>query len=92
MGAAGRLSFLMAHGRHVCDVAVFYPVAPVEAGMDGKKAVEVAFGAGRAMYGVGIDFDFIDFESVLRAKIEGGALNVAGEKYRVLRLPVMQAI
>ena len=92
MGAVRRLSFLLAQGRHVCDVAVFYPVAPVEAGMDGQKAVEAAFGAGRALYGAGIDFDFMDFESVLRAKIEGGALNVAGEKYRVLILPAMRAI
>jgi hypothetical protein len=66
MTTVERLSYLLSQGRHVCDTAIFYPVAPVEAGMDGAKAVETAFAAGRALYADGRDFDFIDFESVLR--------------------------
>jgi hypothetical protein len=92
MRAVERLSFLLSQGRHVCDVAVMYPVAPAEAGMDGSQAVEAAFAAGRALYGAGLDFDFIDFESVLRANVDGGSLCVSGEKYRVLVLPAMKAI
>ncbi len=33
-----RLSYLLSQGTFVCDVAVVYPVAPYEAGLDGKKA------------------------------------------------------
>ncbi len=92
MTAVERLSYLLSQGRHVCDTAVLYPVAPVEAGMDGAKAVETAFAAGRALYADGRDFDFIDFDSVLRAEVRDGALKVAGESYRVLVLPAMRAV
>lgn len=92
MTAVERLSYLFSQGRHVCDTAILYPVAPVEAGMGGDKAVETAFAAGRGLYANGLDFDFIDFESVLRAEIQGGALKVAGESYRVLILPAMRAV
>ena len=92
MGAVERLSYLLSQGRHVCDAAVMYPVAPAEAGLGGKEAVETAFAAGRALYGAVIDFDFIDFESVVRAKAGRGSLDVAGESYRVLVLPAMRAI
>ncbi len=92
MAAVERLSYLLSQGRHVCDTAILYPVAPVEAGMDGAKAVETAFAAGRGLYAEGLDFDFIDFESVLRAEVRDGALKVAGESYRALVLPAMKAV
>jgi len=92
MKAVERLSFLLSQGRHVCDVAVLYPVAPVEAGMDGPKAVETAFETGRRLYGAGVDFDFMDFESLLRAEVGKGGLSVAGETYRILVLPAMRAM
>ncbi|MCX6560607.1 MAG: glycosyl hydrolase [Candidatus Aminicenantes bacterium] len=92
MTAIRRLSFLFSQGRHVCDVAIMYPVAPAEAGIDGARAVETAFAIGRKLYGEGIDFDFIDFESLKRARIDRRALSVSGERYRVLLLPAMRAI
>jgi len=92
MGCVQRLSYLLSQGVHVCDVAVMYPVAPKEAGMGGAEAVEAAFDLGRRLYGEGIDFDFMDFESLDRARITDGRLNVAGESYRVLVLPAMQAV
>ena len=92
MDAAERLSYLFSQGYHVCDVAVMYPVAPVEAGMHGRQAVDTAFDTGRSLYGATIDFDFIDFESVVRAKSRDGRLKVSGEAYRVLVLPAMRAV
>ncbi|MBK8027932.1 MAG: hypothetical protein IPK17_00140 [Chloroflexi bacterium] len=47
---------------------------------------------GRALYAEGIDFDFIDFESLDRAVIDGNELAVAGERFRVLILPSMRAV
>lgn len=87
-----RLSFLLSQGHHVCDVAILYPVAPMEAGMDGPLAVKTAFAAGQDLYAKSVDFDFMDFESLERAKIIGNGLHVAGEKYRVLILPAMKAV
>jgi len=90
--AMERLSYLLSQGVHRCDVAILYPVAAVEAGFDGQKAVEASFDLGRNLYAQGIDFDFIDFESLDRAVIDGEELTVAGERYRVLLLPSMRAV
>ena len=91
-GCVERLSFLLSQGVHCCDVAIVYPVAPVEAEMGGKESVQTAFNAGDQLYRQGIDFDFIDFESLARATIEDRKLRVSGEAYRVLVLPAMQAV
>ncbi|MHB8899134.1 MAG: glycosyl hydrolase [Thermoguttaceae bacterium] len=92
MDCQQRLAYLLSQGYHRCDVAILYPVAPVEADLGGKEAVAAAFDTGRNLYGQGIDFDFIDFESVARAQVAEKELRVSGERYRVLVLPGMRAI
>jgi hypothetical protein len=87
-----RLSYILSQGYHQCDVAILYPVAPKEAGMRGDESVATAFAAGNMLYSSGIDFDFIDFESLVRAKIKNAELQVSGENYKVLILPAMAAI
>ncbi|MFA6483420.1 MAG: glycosyl hydrolase [Bacteroidales bacterium] len=87
-----RLSYLLSQGYHRCDVAILYPVSPKVAGMKGNEAVSIAFDIGNKLYSSGIDFDFIDFESLTRAKIKDGELQVSGEEYKVLILPAMTAI
>ena len=87
-----RLSFLLSQGDHRCDVAILYPVAPMEAGLGGEESVKTAFGLGEHLYRTGIDFDFMDFESLARAKVEEKELRVSGERYRVLVLPAMKAV
>lgn len=87
-----RLSYLLSQGHHRCDVAILYPVAPKEAGLGGDEAVDAAFSTAEHLYRSGIDLDFIDFESVARAKIERKELSVSGELYRVLVLPAMRAV
>jgi len=87
-----RLSYLMSQGVHCCDIAVMYPVAPLQAGLDGDNATEVAFETGTQLINSGVDFDFIDFQSIDRAEIVDSKLCVSGEKYSVLVLPAMKAI
>lgn len=88
-----RISYLLTQGTHVCDVAIMYPVAALEAGMDGKESLENAFRIGTEMYlERGIDFDFMDFESLERAEVQDRQLQVSGEAYRVLILPAMRAV
>lgn len=89
---AERLGFLLSQGVHRCDVAVLYPVAAMEAGMDGDLAVKTAFAVGERLISRGIDVDYIDFESVARAQVVGQELRVSGEAYRVLVLPAMKAV
>ncbi len=87
-----RLSYLLSQGRHRCDVAILYPVEPVVAGVGGQEAVAAAFAAGEALYNAGIDFDFIDFESLARSTVKNGTIAVSGEEYRVLIIPSMKVI
>ncbi len=92
MNCVQRLSFLLSQGVHNCDVAILYPTEPVIAGMDGQKSVNFAFEAGEQLYNKGIDFDFIDYESLARGEVKNSELNVSGEKYKVLVIPSMKAI
>jgi alpha-L-rhamnosidase len=92
MTCVERLSYLLSQGHHQCDVAILYPVAPMEAGMSGTEAVSAAFAAAQKIYDQSIDFDFMDFQSLDRAKIVDKELQVSGERYRVLILPAMKAI
>jgi len=87
-----RLSYLLSQGIHCCDVALMYPVDPVHAGMDGSKSVQTAFNIGNYLYNQGIDFDFMDSESLARAEAKEKELHVSDEKYRVLILPAMKAV
>ncbi len=90
-----RLCYLLSQGVHRCDVAVLYPVAAMEAGLNGRQAVDTMFAIGDHLFGPGgrgIDFDYMDFQSLARATIEDRQLHVAGEAYRVLVLPAMSAV
>ncbi len=92
MGYIERLSYLLSQGYHSCDVAIIYPTEPVVADMDGDESVNLAFETGERLYDKGIDFDFIDFESLARSEVRNRELNVSDERYKVLIVPSMKAI
>ena len=87
-----RVSYLMSQGIHRCDVAILYPVAPMEAGMEGATATTTAFEAGTSLFEQGMDFDFMDFESLADSRIEDRTLRISDESYKVLILPAMTAV
>ena len=94
LGYFDRLSYLLSQGHLACDVAVVYPVAPYEAEMDGDQAKDTAFDLARRLFTAGINFEFIDNESLARAVVEDGLLKVkdAGAAYRALVFPNMKAV
>ena len=93
-----RLSYLLSQGHLVADVAVVYPVAPYEAEMngdkDGERAKKTAFDVGTRLMAAGINFEFIDNDSLARAKVEHGRLVVkdAGASYQALVFADMNAV
>jgi hypothetical protein len=87
-----RLSYVLSQGHHRCDVAMVYPVAPTEADLKGKESTETSFAVAKDLYPNGIDFDFMDFESLTRCQILNKELNVSGEKYKILILPSLSAV
>ena len=88
-----RLSYLNASGVHRADVAILYPVAAAEADVtQGEEAAATAFETANYIYPLGIDFDFIDFESVERATVSDGKLCVSGEEFSTVIIPAMKAV
>jgi len=85
-----RLSALLASGRHRCDVAIVYPSTDLEAGF--SEASDGYIALAQTLFEEGVDFDFIDFESLDRAELCGDQLCVAGESYKVLIFPAVQAV
>jgi hypothetical protein len=89
-----RLSYLLSQGHLVADVAIVYPVAPYEAEMNGDKSKETAFTFAQRLMSAGINFEFIDNDSLARAVVQNDQLVVkaAGASYRALILPNMAAV
>ncbi len=85
-----RISAVLSSGYHRCDVAVLYPSTDLEAGF--TKAALTAEQFGRDLCYNGLDFDFLDFESLAKAKINHASLEVAHEQYRVLVFANVQAV
>lgn len=86
-----RLSYLLSQGYHCADVAILYPVEPIVAG-NGGTSVQCAFRLGQELYSKGMDFDFMDYESLARASIKDKELCVSGERFKVLVIPSMKTI
>ncbi len=89
-----RLSYLMSQGHMVCDVAVVYPVASYEAEMNGNRSRNTAFDLGNRLMAAGINFEFIDNDSLARAQVKDGRLVVEAAKasYQALVFPDMAAV
>jgi hypothetical protein len=85
-----RLSAMLASGRHHCDVAIVYPSTDLEAGF--TEASDGYIALAQMLFEAGVDFDFIDFESLENAQVQGGRLHVAGESYQALIFPAVQAV
>lgn len=88
--SAERLSYLLSQGEHVCNVAILYPVAPMHAKTGGET--EAAYTTGEKLYNHGIDFDFMDFQSLNRSQIKDSCIQVSGEKYQALVIADMTSI
>jgi len=94
-----RLCFLLSQGKHLCDVAVLFPTSVVQADMNGTRAGKLATESANLLKVTvplfkehAIDFDYIDDESISKASVRDGMLEVAGGSYRVLVLPAMRVI
>ncbi len=106
----GRLGSLLTGGRHVCDVAVLYPIRSLWAHtlpplkpMESWSArvyrdpwmekLSKEFPAlVKDLLCSQVDLDIIDEEGILAGEKRAGALHVAGEAYRLIVLPPLDAL
>lgn len=87
---AQRMSFLLSQGVHVCDVAVLYPTETLQAYP--KTRISKMWQVADRLSASGLDYDFIDFQSLQKADVRGGSLSAAGENYKVLVLANVKAL
>lgn len=92
LGAVERLSYTLTRGVHTCDIGIIYPVDAVDGGIEGDRAVNAAFELANNLYSHGIDFDFLDRESIVNAEISDDALQISGESYRFIVIPNMRSM
>lgn len=81
---AQRMCFVLSQGRHVCDIAVLYPTETMQA-VPGSKP-DLCFAVSDELSRHGLDFDFVDYQSLRHAAVADGTLSMAGENYKVLVL------
>ena len=53
---------------------------------------DLAFNTALKLSDAGLDYDFIDFQSLQNASIGNGSLSIAGESYKVLILAGVKAM
>lgn len=85
-----RLSYLMSQGIHVSDIALMYPTEPMQA-FPGSKP-DVSFATARTLSNAGLDYDFMDYRSLLKTEISDRSLKVSDMSFKVLILPDMKAM
>jgi hypothetical protein len=94
-----RVSFLCSLGRHVCDVAILFPItsqwasAMVGGESESVDLMGIQFNEiQEILLDNCIDYDMIDPETLIRADISDGKLSVAEESYSVLILPSLTGV
>jgi len=95
-----RLSFVMSQGVHRADLAILFPTTSIHAnwlrGDSFTHAADVTasstYNMARTIYTGGVDFDFIDEQTLSQAEVRGGKLCVSGLEFRAVALPPMTTI
>ncbi|WP_036675317.1 glycosyl hydrolase [Pedobacter heparinus] len=85
-----RLSYLMSQGIHVSDIALMYPTEPMQA-FPGSRP-DISFATARTLSNAGLDYDFMDYRSLLKTEISDKSLKVSDMSFKVLILPDMKAM
>lgn len=79
-----RMSAILTTGKHKCDAAIYYPVSSCDYGENHISCTELTFECAEYLFSKGLDFDFIDFQSIENAECANGRLKTAQEEYKVL--------
>ncbi len=103
---ARRVSYMGTQGKHVCDVAILYPITTLHAqGVEKKDDVgtlgggetgdvlEVQYnGVQEILLENLIDYDILDPEAMIQSEIRNAKITIADEKYAVVILPPLTTV
>ena len=78
------LAAMLTTGRHVCDAAVFYPVSVFDYGENAELCLDRTFRTAEYIFSHGLDFTFIDHQSIERAEAANGCLTLPGASFRAV--------
>jgi hypothetical protein len=95
-----RLSHIMSQGHHRPDVAILFPTTSIHANWIGGERYTLeadrtsceTYNMAESFYYGGVDFDFIDEDSLIQAEVRDGLLCVAGVEFRAVAIPPMTTI
>ena len=87
---AERMCYILSQGVHVCDIAVLYPTETMQAYPEEKP--DLTFKVAMSLSDHGLDYDFIDWQSLQKADIQEGSLKISDESYKVLILAGTRAM
>lgn len=88
-----RLSYLLSQGRHVCPMAVYFPVRSCQALLTPYSTTEVDhydrffIDMSNALLEAQCDFDYITDSVIEKAHVREGSLMVQKEEYRAILFP-----
>ena len=85
-----RMSYLLSQGKHICDIALMYPTEALQAYPD--KEPSRVFDLALRLSNKGLDYDFIDYHSLHKAKFAKQKLSLSDCNYKVLILADMKAL
>ena len=95
-----RLSYALSQGTHCAEVGVLFPTTAIHAGwthgnrfsLDADITASTTYTIADSIYSGGVDFNFIDEESLENATIDNGSLCISGIKFRAIVLPPISTI
>lgn len=87
-----RMSFLLSSGTHFCNTAIYYPTSVCSYGVKGNSCTELTFKTGECFFEQGLDFDYIDTQSIDNSTVSGDSMLISGEKFKAVVLCGVDAI
>ena len=87
---AERMCFVLSQGTHVCDIAILYNTETMQAYPEAGPSE--MFDTSLVLSESGLDYDFIDYQSLQKAEKSGGRMTISGESYKVLVLSGVRAM
>ncbi|MBQ9945266.1 MAG: hypothetical protein IJO68_01930 [Clostridia bacterium] len=87
-----RLAAILTTGKHRADIAIYYPVSSCDYGENSEECIKTTFDCAKYLFSKGVDFDFIDFQSIESSVCRDGRIETPQESFKALIFAGVDAI